>query len=223
MVNQEEREAQLPRELVDALESIADGLVKTMGSNWEIAVHDFGLLPSSIVAIAGDLTGRTKGGPMTAFGFRLLAGDTSSDVLNYSSTTRDGRKLKSSTIFIRDTNGTAIGCMCINMDVTEFDIARRAIDRLCNVENGGRPNETFARDVPEALGDYLRLALERADVSTHLMTREQKLSVVAHLDYLGVFRIRGAVDCVAKALLVSKYTVYNYIEEVRAGSGKYAF
>ena len=51
------------------------------------------------------------------------------------------------------------------------------------------------------------------------MTKEEKVKVVEMLDDRGIFLVKGAVDVVALALAVSKYTVYNYLEEARALKG----
>ena len=50
------------------------------------------------------------------------------------------------------------------------------------------------------------------------MTKEEKVSLVASLEYAGAFLIKGAVDFAAKAMGVSKYTVYNYLKEVRSST-----
>ncbi len=57
------------------------------------------------------------------------------------------------------------------------------------------------------------LAQVRRDVRVPLaeLSREQKQEVVAHLDDQGAFQLRRAVDDVADALGVSRFTVYNYL------------
>jgi len=119
-------------------------------------------------------------------------------------------------MFIRDRSGKVIGCVCVNLDLTELMIAQGAIERLCKIDEGERPKEVFARDISEVLNDYLEWTLKQVDVPVQLMQKEQKLQVIESLERLGVFQIKGAVDIVAQALLSSRYTVYNYLEEVRA-------
>lgn len=48
------------------------------------------------------------------------------------------------------------------------------------------------------------------------MQKEHKLKIVEVLDEKGVFLIKGAVDDVANAIGVSRYSVYNYLDEIRA-------
>ena len=47
------------------------------------------------------------------------------------------------------------------------------------------------------------------------MSKEDKVSIVEALEEKGVFLIKGAVDYVAKVLCVSRYTIYNYLDEIR--------
>ncbi|MDD2481760.1 MAG: helix-turn-helix domain-containing protein, partial [Lutispora sp.] len=39
------------------------------------------------------------------------------------------------------------------------------------------------------------------------------MNIVETLEDKGVFLIKGAVDYVAKVLCVSRYTIYNYLDE----------
>ncbi len=47
------------------------------------------------------------------------------------------------------------------------------------------------------------------------MTREEKISVIAQLESKGAFLIRYSVDRVAEHLRLSKYTIYNYLDEIK--------
>ena len=206
----------LSPDLVSTLATLANGLVETFGSSLEIAVHDFALLPNSIVAIAGNVTGRSVGGPMTNLGFKQIRMGITDDIINYRSSAPDGRPLKCSTMLIRNEKGEPVGSFCINMDLTEFDIARTAIDRICNVKSANVSEEVFAKDISEVLDECLDWALEEVGVPVQLMQKEHKLMVVEHLYDRGVFQIRGGVSQVARILRTSKSTVYNYLEEVKA-------
>jgi len=52
-------------------------------------------------------------------------------------------------------------------------------------------------------------------IPVSLMKKEDKLRTVEHLDEQGIFLIRGSVATVARALGVSRYTIYNYLDEIR--------
>jgi predicted transcriptional regulator YheO len=47
------------------------------------------------------------------------------------------------------------------------------------------------------------------------MTREDKVAIVAYLETKGAFLIRYSVERVAELLGMTKYTIYNYLDEIR--------
>jgi predicted transcriptional regulator YheO len=47
-------------------------------------------------------------------------------------------------------------------------------------------------------------------------TREDKIAVISYLETKGAFLIRYSVDRVAELLSISKFTIYNYLDEVKA-------
>ena len=49
-----------------------------------------------------------------------------------------------------------------------------------------------------------------------LMDRPAKMAVVARLESRGVFLVKGTVEQVARILGMTRYTLYNYIDEVRS-------
>ncbi len=203
------------------LESVARGIVETFGPRCEVVVHDLDKPDSSLIIIEGSVTGRKKGAPLTDLVLKLLrSGNTHEDLMNYPTQTRDGRPLKSSTIFLRDARGKPFGCLCINYDLTDVFTAKQLLDELYktggDTETDSSLEEDFARSVEEILSDTVRKVLEFAGKPVSHMGKEDKLRVVKLLDDKGVFLIKGAVETVAKVLGVSTITLYKYLREVGA-------
>ncbi len=48
-----------------------------------------------------------------------------------------------------------------------------------------------------------------------LMKKQHKAAVVRELDEAGYFLIKDAVDFLAAELKVTRYTIYNYLNEIR--------
>src|SRR5690625_973263 len=108
-------------ELLKSYINIADGIVATFGSKCEVVIHDFENLDASVVYIAGNITKRTVGAPATDIILRMIRNNKTEDsILNHKFKTEDGKILRSSTIFIHDEKGKAIGSMGINFEVTDF-------------------------------------------------------------------------------------------------------
>ncbi|MGI8880727.1 MAG: helix-turn-helix domain-containing protein [Jatrophihabitans sp.] len=51
------------------------------------------------------------------------------------------------------------------------------------------------------------------------MKKRHKMRVVAGLEARGMFMLRDAVDTIAAALKVTRYTIYNYLNEIAADRG----
>jgi predicted transcriptional regulator YheO len=71
--------------------------------------------------------------------------------------------------------------------------------------------------INEVLCNLVNSVLEASGKPVAYMTKEDKVDIVKVLDQKGAFLIKGAIDYVAKVLCVSRYTVYNYLDEVRVG------
>jgi predicted transcriptional regulator YheO len=52
-------------------------------------------------------------------------------------------------------------------------------------------------------------------IPVELMHKPHKMAVVRELDSRGFFLIKDAVEDTAKALHVTRFTVYNYLNEIR--------
>lgn len=204
--------------MLDSFVPLVEALGKMFGKNCEVVLHDISNPQKSIVAIAnGHVTGRKVGGPMTDYGLMILREGKYEDVVNYRSKSKDGKILKSSTVFIKDEMKKAIGCMCINFDISEMEMLKNTLTEICGTESDNTQvvDETFADDVNSVLASIVSNTLDNFGRPVNYMTKEDKVNVVKMLDSKGVFLIKGSVDYVAKVLCVSRYTIYNYLDEIR--------
>ncbi len=192
-----------PHDLLAAFVPAVPALAAMLGPGNEVLLHDLSRLPDSIVAIAGDLTGRTVGGPMTDLLLGLVRRGTTQDLTNYETHGPDGRAIRSSTLFLRDADGVAIGCLCVNR---LMDGAPKA--------NGQEP-ETFPPDVDSLQRFLVGRAVAKAGIPVDLMKKRHKAAVVRELDEAGFFLIKDSVDHLAGELDVTRYTIYNYLNEIR--------
>src|SRR6056297_3432507 len=105
---------------------MVEGIAKTFGGNCEVVLHNISNPQSSVIAISnGHVTGRKVGSPMTERGLKAIRNkDYNEELIKYKNITKDGRTLKSSTMFIRDESDNVIGCLCINVDISEFMVAK---------------------------------------------------------------------------------------------------
>jgi len=211
---------------LEFLKSIATGIAETFGKNCEVVIHDLSKPSNSLIFKAGSVTNRDIGAPVTNLVLEALKrhGDKTEDLIGYLNRTKEGKVLKSSTIFIRDDKGKIVGCLCLNFDLTELQLAKNILDDFCQLKNLAevgfeRIEEQFAQDINEVVDSVVESVLQEIGKPVPVMSKEEKVKAVEMLDDKGIFLVKGAVDVVAQALAVSKYTIYNYLEEARALKG----
>lgn len=98
---------------------VADMIAATFGPCCEAAIHDFSQPETSVVHVAGQVTGRKVGQSFDHLIKNvLLSKDFQNDQSNnYVFQTPDGRTIKSSSVLLHD-GGHVIGMLCINYDLT---------------------------------------------------------------------------------------------------------
>ncbi len=202
------------------LRPIASGIVETLGDHLcEVLIHDLANPESSIVCIEGDVTGREVGGPLTDLGFiNLRLGDSQEDMLSYLSRSHSGRLLKSSSIMLRDETGHVFGAFCINIDISKFVALEDLIREFTTVDLQVKVQETFVDDVSDVLHGFIEDANGKIGKRVDRMSKQDKVRLVALLDEKGAFTIKKAVPLVAEYLGVSRFTIYNYLKDVRTES-----
>jgi len=196
------------------------------GKKCEVVLHDFTIPQHSIVEIEnGHVTGRKIGDPITDFALLIWRkngyGKKKEDkIVNYRTKTKDGKILRSSSVFIRDDQKKIIGCLCINYDLTEYLMFNKIIGEFCttidlNNEKSKEEAETFTGDVDEVLKGIIRKAIDEVGKPVSMMQKEDKLMVAKIVDEKGGFLIKGAINQLASEISVSRYTIYNYLDELK--------
>ncbi len=203
--------------IIAALAPVVDGIVATLGSFCEVLVHDFRRPESSVVAIAGSVTGRTVGGSMSEIGMGLLArGDEAADELNYLTRTRSGKLVKSSTMLLRDSKGTVFGALCVNLDITAVNQAHTLIGELAGMTAAAAvPTTTFGNDIDSVVDAIVDAHQLRQNKPWSELSRAERLELFRSLDERGVFAVRGAAQQVADRLGISRASAYSYLARTR--------
>lgn len=202
-------------------------IAKTFGPDCEVLLHDASNLENSVIAIEnGHITGRKIGSPITDLGLYFLKSDLFKDtefIANYQTESKDGKKLKSTSIFIRDNKKKIVGFLCINYALDHLTEIRRKIDDFCavnkdvdkNIFNNEEKEEIFTDNLDDLLERVFIKAREKVGKPIEKMQKDDKLEIVRYLQKKGVFLVKGNIDKIAKKLNVSRYTVYNYLSEIK--------
>lgn len=193
----------------------ADILVKMFGSKCEVAVHDFSNLESSLIHLAGTITEREIGSPITDLVLEQLRNEEVTDFANYKTTSNKGLVMKSSTVFLRNSQNEVIGALCINVDISLLIQIGGEINELISFSDDEQSKESFHTDIHEVIENMINQALEKHHKAPALLDKEEKIEVVKDLESRGAYLIKGATEYSASVLGVSKFTIYNYLQKIR--------
>lgn len=196
----------------------ADILVKMFGAKCEVAVHDFSNLESSLIHLAGTITGREIGSPITDLVLEQLRSENVTDFANYKTTSNKGLVMKSSTVFLRDSEDTVIGALCINIDISLLIQIGGEIKDFISFADNEQSKESFHTDVHDVIETMTNQALQKYHKAPALLDTEEKIEVVRELESKGAYLIKGATEYSASVLGVSKFTIYNYLQKIRTES-----
>jgi predicted transcriptional regulator YheO len=132
----------------------------------------------------------------------------------YAKVLADGRAITSVSVVLHNAKGAARGLLCINFDRSPLDGTIELLARFAAPVQE-RPPELFDRDWREQIvllvDDQCRARRLRRD----RLTREQRLALVRLMDDRSLFSTRHAASHAARALGVSRTTIYALLKEAR--------
>lgn len=208
----------------DFLERLAKGVAAQFGKNCEVVVHDLKSEDpnSTIIAIEnGEVSGRTLGDGPSHVVLKALHTDPDKlqDRLAYLTKTEDGKVLRSSTIFIRDEKGVPEAVFSINYDTSLF---MAMVDNLSDFltlsdDPASKNPEEISHNVNDLLDELIEESVRIVGKPVSLMTREDKVRAIGFLNDNGAFLVTKAGQKVCTYFGISKYTLYNYLDEAKQG------
>ncbi|MDR3174786.1 MAG: helix-turn-helix transcriptional regulator [Treponema sp.] len=201
------------------LKRLVKMLAAQFGKDSEIVLHDLSKeYEHTIVAIENNgITGRKIGDGGTNLGLEVLRNppNDNGDIFNYFNRMSDGRILRSSTMYFRNSEGQVIGSLCINTDVSRLIEIQDHIKELTMLPESREVEEVFANRVEDLFEYFIKQSESVARKSVPEMTKEDKIEVIRFLDSKGFFLITRSGNEACKFLNISKYTLYKYLGIVR--------
>jgi predicted transcriptional regulator YheO len=201
--------------IINTLRQVGEALCRTIGPQCEVAIHDLADMEHSIVWIMGDVTGRKIGGCMTSRGLSLVRSGKTQDNYNYTTRTRDGKMVRSSLVFVKDESRRPVVSLEINFDTSPFVAFRHTLEALADPDEAYDFQDAFIDDAPQMLETMLHQAVGFIGKPVAQMNKADRLRVVQILDEAGAFELRKAIPAVASYLGVTRFTIHNYLNEIR--------
>ena len=207
---------------LERLKVIAHGVARQFGPSCEVLIHCLQRdLDTSLVYIEnGTITNRHVGdGPSHVVLDVLNYDDGSEGRFGYLTKTKDGRILKSSTMYIRDDNGNIAYLLGINQDITEFVMMHRSLESLIGIGQAETGTvEKITTSVSELLDDLLLEAERLVGKPGPLMNKVERLKAISYLNEKGAFLISKSSEKIAEYFNISKFTLYSDLNTVKEES-----
>ena len=200
---------------------MAAGIAAQFGSDCEVVVHDLSRHPDhTIVAIEnGHVSGRKVGdGASHVVMEQLESNDPEPrDHLCYLTRTPDGKILKSSTVYIRNSKGRVSAILSINYDISKLLMVENAVhDLISTGENQPEEPEKII-NVNDLLEELIAQSVALVGKPAALMNKDDKVKAIRFLSENGAFLVTKSSDKIAKYFGISKYTLYSYIDSKQEG------
>lgn len=195
---------------------MASGIAAQFGSDCEVVVHDLSRHPDhTIVAIEnGHVSGRKAGdGASHVVIEQMQTNDRSpKDHLCYLTKTPDGKILKSSTVYIRNSKGKVSGILAINYDISKLLMVEGAVRELVSTQEPQQTEPEKIVNINDMLDDLIQQSVVLVGKPVALMNKEDKVKAIQFLNQNGAFLVTKSGDKIAKYFGISKYTLYSYID-----------
>lgn len=213
----------MTKSMIEFYSRLAKGLAAQFGPNCEVVVYDLQATnpEHSVVAIEnGHISGRNIGDGPSQIVLESIQHNKErlEDRLAYLTKTKDGKILKSSTLYIRDSKNKVVGILGINYDITLMLAMEDQIKAFTGTMNDNSETEPVSLNIADLLDDLIDQSVRTVGKPAALMTKEEKVQVVRQLNKAGAFLITKSGPKVCQYLGISKYTLYSYLDEIKSNS-----
>lgn len=202
--------------ILDFLKRLSDGIAIMFGKDCEVVIHDMKQEEVSILYIAnGHVTQRNIGDKLDFLGTSEL--DTlhkEKDLVNRKGQSKTGHSIKSSTFHIEGEDyHFALG---VNYDYTNMEVLHNVVTDFIQVgepiaENELEKDENLEGQLEEVFAE----AIDYVGKPLPFMRKQDRVEVIKYLYDKGAFSIHKSIPIIADKMCVSRYTIYNYIKEIK--------
>ena len=134
------------------------------------------------------------------------------DHLCYLTRTPDGKILKSSSLYIRNSRGNVTGIFSINYDITNIMMMHQELGEFMMTRDKEQSEPEKIINVNSVLDELIEQSVQQVGKPVALMNKDDKVRAIQFLNGAGAFLVTKSTDKVAKYFGISKYTLYSYID-----------
>jgi predicted transcriptional regulator YheO len=185
-----------------------EAIEKLLSPHAEVVLHD--VVADRILAIWNPISGREPGvvSLLDREDLTFASGGDVSD--RYAKMLPDGRRLTSISAVLERSDRGAELLLCVNLDRGPLERAAELLTAFAAppVEDT-RPPSLFDLDWRERMNDIIGSYVRRRGCTIEDLNQMQRLDIVEALEAAGIFNVRGGAVAAARALKISRATLYN--------------
>jgi predicted transcriptional regulator YheO len=205
------------RLIIDSYKTSMEGLAAYYGEAFEFVLHDLTDYDHSIIKIMnGFHSGRKEGSPITDLALSMLEqirkNDASKPFTSYTSKSKYGKPVRSTTIVIFGEGRKAIGLLCINLYLDSPLSA--LLHNFSMASQSDYVTENFSSDSGELVCRSLEKVKNDVEADSAVPQHLKNKEIVTLLYYQGIFKLKNAVQLISEDLGISKNTVYLHIRSL---------
>jgi predicted transcriptional regulator YheO len=190
--------------------NVARGLGEMFAPSCEVVFHDLTHPETAVLAIYNPLSGRKVGDPATAMGWaRVYDIDFPEIVQNYENKFPDGRRCRSTSIGIKNTQGEYVGALCLNLDISYLSQVHQMLGQWLSLQASPLvevyQKNNGLQDITAFVNDYA----QRHNLNVHHLNLAQRRILVQEISQQGLLAYKNAHVHLAKCLGVSRASIYN--------------
>ena len=212
------------KEILDTYKKLLPAIAMVVGSNCLVVLRSCEEDLPCIAVENGRINNVTIGDPAPGFIVDAVKDEINNPGKNiigvYYTKTKNEHTVKSVLYLIRNRSSKLIGCLCIGIDVSipmnEFFEGFIPKADAVLADSISETNSTGASGIDALIQNSLDSAIASANMVQGISPTERNRMIVRQLRSDNIFTVRGAVNVVAKALGVSRYTIYNYLKDINS-------
>ena len=210
--------------IIESYKTTMEGLAAYYGEAFEFVLHDLTDLDHSIIKIInGFHSGRNEGAPITDLALSLLeeiqtngaGGECPGPYASYTSNSKYGKPVRSTTIVIFGENSRAIGLLCVNLYLDSP--LSSLLQNFSMIPQSDYVTENYSANSDELIARALEQAKSEVNTDNAVPQHQKNKRIVALLYHQGIFKLKNAVQTISGDLGISKNTVYLHIRSLEAG------
>lgn len=184
----------------------------------------------SVIAVCGHMADAKAGDPLPDFLVHYIADHGYRNQYGFVNKEYPGLVLRSSLQFISENDQAVCGCLCVHHNIVHIQMMSHFLENLLRPadnppdlsdESPERDGDTKTYSAPDVQGFLENVIseflVERLGSNSFAsLDKPDKLALISELNNRGIFLVKGAVNLVAKRMNISKFSIYNYLDEIRA-------